>query len=58
MLLDDHALVTPSIPGRVALERHNQRVLADALAEHKPDVVSIWNMGALSFGLPISGVAP
>src|SRR5205085_10432667 len=48
---DDHALVTPSIRGRVRIERHNQRRLAAALDELQPDVVSIWNMGAVSFGL-------
>lgn len=47
----DHKLVTPSIPARVAIERHNQRRLAAALDELRPDVVSVWNMGALSFGL-------
>ena len=47
----DHQLVTPSIPGRIAIERHNQRRLAAALDEIGPDVVSVWNMGALSFGL-------
>lgn len=48
---DDHVLVTPSLRGRVRIERHNQRRLAAALDELRPDVVSIWNMGALSFGL-------
>jgi glycogen(starch) synthase len=48
---DDHELVSPSLPKRVAIERHNQRQLAAALAASRPDVVSIWNMGAMSFGL-------
>jgi glycosyltransferase involved in cell wall biosynthesis len=48
---DDHALVTPSIRERVRIERHNQLHLSAALDELRPDVVSVWNMGALSFGL-------
>lgn len=47
----DHRLLRPSLPARLRVERHNQRRLAAALAAARPDVVSVWNMGALSFGL-------
>ena len=48
---DDHELVTPSARSRLRVERHNQRVLRKALRETRPDVVSVWNMGAMSMGL-------
>ena len=48
---DDHRIVNPSIPGRIGLERRNQRALQDALERARPDVVSAWNMGAMSLGL-------
>lgn len=48
---DDHELVRPSLPRRIAIERANQRALASALARFRPDVVSAWNMGAMSLGL-------
>ncbi len=38
----------PSVRERVAIERHNRRTLAQHLAEHRPDVVSIWHMVAIS----------
>jgi glycogen synthase len=47
----DHVLLSPSLPRRLAIERHNQRALREALAESRPDVVSVWNMGAMSLGL-------
>lgn len=31
-----------------ALERYNNRMLLEAVARHKPDLVYIWNMGGLS----------
>jgi glycosyltransferase involved in cell wall biosynthesis len=51
MYWDDHVLVSPAIHRRVAMERHNRNVLEEALAAARPDVVSVWNMGAVSLGL-------
>jgi len=48
---DDHRLVIPPRRRRLAVERANQRRLRAALAAARPDVVSVWNMGAMSFGL-------
>lgn len=48
---DDHRLVTPSLRRRVALERDNQRRVADVVAAALPDVVSVWAMGGMSTGL-------
>jgi glycogen(starch) synthase len=48
---DDHRLVSPSLRGRLAIERENQEALRSALEDARPDVVSIWNMGAMSLGL-------
>jgi glycogen(starch) synthase len=48
---DDHELLNPSLTGRLAIERSNQRALQRALARARPHVVSVWNMGALSLGL-------
>lgn len=48
---DDHKLVSPPFRERLARERANQRALADALEAARPDVVSVWNMGAMSLGL-------
>lgn len=50
---DDHRLLTPSWPARLRLERHDQRVLAEALAT-RPDVVSVWGMGAMPLQLVTS----
>lgn len=47
----DHALVTPPLRGRLQVERSNQAALERALAAAQPDVISVWNMGALSLGL-------
>ena len=38
----------PSIRERLRYERQNQRVMRSALAAFQPDVVSVWEMGALS----------
>jgi len=48
---DDHRLLSPPLWRRLAIERANQRRLADTLATTRPDVVSVWNMGAMSLGL-------
>jgi glycosyltransferase involved in cell wall biosynthesis len=36
---------------RLRTEHRNQRALRDALRQHRPDVVSVWMMGWMSFGL-------
>ncbi len=48
---DDHELTKPSLRRRLAMERSNQAALARALEDVRPDVVSVWNMGAVSLGL-------
>lgn len=48
---DDHVLLSPSVWHRARIERRNQRSLRAALDEFRPDVVSVWNMGAMSLGL-------
>lgn len=51
---DDHRLLSPPPLARVRIERHNQRVLRRVLRDVRPDVVSVWNMGAMSMGLVTS----
>ena len=41
----------PSLRNRLAIERHNRSVLERHLADHRPDVVSVWHMLAVSLGL-------
>jgi glycosyltransferase involved in cell wall biosynthesis len=48
---DDHDLLSPPLPRRLALERRNRRALRRVLEGFRPDVVSAWNMGAMSLGL-------
>lgn len=48
---EDHELRSPSTPDRVRIERRNARRLREALRTHRPDVVSVWNVGAMSQGL-------
>jgi glycosyltransferase involved in cell wall biosynthesis len=48
---DDHVLLSPPVWRRALTERHNQRVLRRVVEGFQPDVVSIWNMGAMSLGL-------
>lgn len=48
---DDHQLRSPHPLRRLAIERHGHRVLRAALTRHQPDVVSVWNVGAMSHGL-------
>lgn len=48
---DDHELVSPAPLERLRVERHNQRVMRRVLRDVRPDVVSVWNMGAMSMGL-------
>lgn len=44
-------LLRPAWPERLRIERENHRVLTDALARHRPDVVSVWQLAGASFGL-------
>jgi glycosyltransferase involved in cell wall biosynthesis len=47
----DHVLVNPRLRERLAIERSNHAVLAAAIERFRPEVVSAWNMGAMSLGL-------
>jgi glycosyltransferase involved in cell wall biosynthesis len=47
----DHGFPHLSVAERVALERHNLRVLRRHLAELQPDVVSWWSMGGMSLSM-------
>lgn len=51
MYWEDHVLLRPSLLARWRMERANQRALLDAIASVEPEVVSVWNMGAMSLGL-------
>lgn len=51
MYWQDHELLSPHPLRRVALERANRRRLARLLDAVRPQVVSVWNMGAMSLGL-------
>jgi glycosyltransferase involved in cell wall biosynthesis len=42
---------SPPVHRRPAIERHNQATLRRALDAARPDVVSVWHMGAMSLGL-------
>jgi glycosyltransferase involved in cell wall biosynthesis/SAM-dependent methyltransferase len=41
----------PSLRERAGIERHNRLTLQRHLAEHRPDVVSVWHMRAVSLTL-------
>ena len=47
----DGDLYRPPLRERLAIERHNHAALDVALAAHRPEVVSVWHMAALSLGL-------
>ncbi len=47
----DGAPWTPSLRQQVAMERGNQQRLRARLESMRPDVVSVWHMGALSLNL-------
>jgi glycosyltransferase involved in cell wall biosynthesis/SAM-dependent methyltransferase len=47
----DGAPWRPGLRTQLEIERDNQRHLLDALDRVRPDVVSVWHMGALSLGL-------
>ena len=42
---------SPPLRRRLAIERRNQRALADAIDSCQPEVVAVWHVGAMSFGL-------
>ena len=48
---DDHVLTNPPAVARLRQEVAAQRTMARALRDLRPDVVSVWNMGAMSLGL-------
>jgi len=48
---DDHKLLSPPLRQRLAIERSNQEILKETVSATQPDVVSVWNMGAMSLGL-------
>lgn len=47
----DGELASPRLHQRWRIERSNQRALLQAIERHRPDVVAIWQLGALSLGL-------
>jgi glycogen synthase len=47
----DHEILRPSWRESLAIERWNQDKLKQTIDELKPDVVSAWNMGAMSLGM-------
>ena len=38
---------------RLAVERHNQRAMAETLAGFQPDVASVWDLGMMSWSLAV-----
>jgi glycosyltransferase involved in cell wall biosynthesis len=48
---DGREIACPSLVRQIALERVGRRALTHTLAGFRPDVVSVWGMGALSLGL-------
>lgn len=47
----EYQSLKPSLRARIRMERHNQRCLMRAIEETRPDVISLWHMGAMSMGL-------
>jgi glycogen(starch) synthase len=47
----EHRFLTPSWRERLRTERHDLRVLRSALAEHRPEVVSVWHLGGMPLAL-------
>jgi glycosyltransferase involved in cell wall biosynthesis len=47
----DHELLSPPVWRRALIERRNRHKLAELLDRFRPDVVSVWNMGAMSLGM-------
>lgn len=54
---DDQRLIVPSRRRRARWEWHNRRALRRAVGDVDPEVVCVWNMGAMSFGLLVQLVA-
>jgi glycosyltransferase involved in cell wall biosynthesis len=48
---DGAAILHPPWRERLAIERHNQRELERAIAEVRPDVISVWHLAGASHGL-------
>lgn len=48
---DEHRVERATVGRRWRIEGHNQRTLRAVLEEVRPDVVSVWHMGAMSLGL-------
>src|SRR5215204_5386520 len=44
----DHEFPRPSARERLAIERHNARVIDRNIEDHRPDVVAWWSMGGMS----------
>jgi glycosyltransferase involved in cell wall biosynthesis len=51
MYLRDGELWSPPLRRRLRVERENHAALERAVREVRPDVVSVWHMGAMSLGL-------
>jgi glycosyltransferase involved in cell wall biosynthesis len=49
--VDDGRLLSPPVAERWRIERWNQRALRRAIDRHRPEVISVWQMGGLSLGL-------
>jgi glycosyltransferase involved in cell wall biosynthesis len=47
----DDDLWVPSPVQRWKIERHNQRVIAETLADTQPDVVAVWHVAAFSLAI-------
>jgi glycosyltransferase involved in cell wall biosynthesis len=48
---EKHKILNPPFKRRLEIERANHAALETAIAETEPEVVSVWNMGAVSLGL-------
>jgi glycosyltransferase involved in cell wall biosynthesis len=48
---EHHGALHASIGQRLAIERHNQRVVREALQRFQPDVISIWSLVYMSFSI-------
>jgi glycosyltransferase involved in cell wall biosynthesis len=48
---DNHEIIKPPFTARLALERANHATLASTIDDVRPEVVSVWAMGAMSLGL-------
>lgn len=46
-----HGALNASLGQRLAIERHNQRVVRQTLERFRPDVVSVWSLVYMSFSI-------